>query len=79
MKSDIGGVSQCVKGEERYETFRRRGKRFFQYEYRTMEGELISCIKPTLTECRDYRDRIIYDRDYCEPLLVGGVYFRAKK
>lgn len=60
MKTDINGVSQCQKGTENYETFyttiRRKKTKLVQYDYRNEDGELFSCVKPTLTECRKARD-----------------------
>lgn len=56
MKTDIDGVSQCQPGCENYETFTHRRKKFYQYEYRAEDGELFTCVKPTLTECRNARD-----------------------
>ncbi|WP_304719811.1 DUF3873 family protein [uncultured Alistipes sp.] len=57
----INGISVCLRGEERYEYFtpafaRRTGKRFCQYDYRHTDGELFSCVTPTLEECRRKRD-----------------------
>ncbi len=44
---------------EQYEVFyigfRPRRKRY-QYDYRHTDGELFSCVAPTLTECRRKRD-----------------------
>lgn len=56
MKTDVNGVSQCQKGCENYETFTHRRKKFYQYEYRAEDGELFTCVKPTLSECRKARD-----------------------
>ena len=57
MKMTVNGVSVCPTGEERYEYFtpafaRRTKKRFCQYDYRHTDGELFSCVAPTLEECR---------------------------
>lgn len=57
----INGVSVCPTGEERHEYFtpafgRRTKKRFCQYDYRHMDGELFACVAPTLEECRQRRD-----------------------
>ena len=30
---------------------------FYQYDYRHTDGELFSCVKPTLDECRAARDK----------------------
>ena len=60
MKTDLNGVSQCPKGTENYETFytmvRRKRTKLIQYDYRSEDGELFTCVKPTLTECRKARD-----------------------
>ncbi len=50
------GVSTTTTpGTEQYEVFyigyRHRSKRY-QYDYRHTDGELFSCVAPTLTECR---------------------------
>ena len=54
------GVSTTTApGTEQYEVFyigfRNRRKRY-QYDYRHTDGELFSCVAPTLTECRRKRD-----------------------
>ena len=64
MKSDVNGCSTCPKGEERYERFQlpdRRGRMrtFYQYDYRHTNGGLFSCVRPTLSECREVRDRAL--------------------
>ncbi len=55
------GVSTTTTlGQEQYETFTRkvrgRFKRYVQYDYRHTDGELFSCVKPTLIACRAERD-----------------------
>ena len=60
-KMTVTGVSVCPTGEERHEYFtpafaRRTGKQFCQYDYRHEDGELFSCVAPTLDECRRKRD-----------------------
>lgn len=61
MKTDLNGVSQCPKGTENYETFytmvKRKRTKLIQYDYRSEDGELFTCVKPTLTECRKARRR----------------------
>ena len=32
-------------------------KRYVQYDYRHVDGELFSCVKPTLEECQAARDK----------------------
>ncbi len=54
------GVSTTTTpGTEQYEFFyigfRPRRKRY-QYDYRHSDGELFSCVAPTLKECRRRRD-----------------------
>lgn len=63
MKTDLNGVSQCQKGTENYETFYtmigRKRTKLIQYDYRSEDGELFTCVKPTLTECRKAQQRIM--------------------
>ena len=63
MKTEmtVNGVSVCPTGEERHEYFTlslspRRKKRLCQYDYRDADGEIFSCVAPTLEECRTKRD-----------------------
>ena len=57
-KMTVNGVSVCPAGEERYEQFEdRKGKSFFQYDYRRTDGELFSTVAPTLGQCRVRRDK----------------------
>lgn len=55
-----GLSTTTAPGQEQYEFFSRevRGKEkeYCQYDYRDEDGELFSCIKPTLEACRDERD-----------------------
>lgn len=60
----INGVSTCqTAGTEKYEkyqtTIRRKRTTLFQYDYRHTDGELFSCVRPTLEECRHLRDEWI--------------------
>lgn len=58
MKTDVNGCSTCPNGTEQYETFRgTRGRQLYQYDFRYEDGELFSCVKPSLEECRAARDR----------------------
>ena len=58
----INGVSTCTEaGTEKYEKFQtgigRRKRTLVQYDSRHTDGELFSCVKPTLEECRATRDK----------------------
>ncbi len=58
----INGVSTCTQaGTEKYEKSQtgigRRKRTLMQYDYRHTDGELFSCVKPTLDECRAARDK----------------------
>ena len=59
--TENGVTTTNTPGTEQYETFTRktRGKtkRYYQYDYRHYDGKLFSCIKPTLEQCRNERDR----------------------
>lgn len=59
-KMTVNGVSVCLTAEERHEyftlTLSPRRKKLCQYDYRDKDGELFSCVAPTLEECRAKRD-----------------------
>lgn len=61
MKSDINGCSTCQAGREQYEHYTQRlGRKVYnlvQYDYRHINGELFSCVAPSLEEARARRDR----------------------
>lgn len=55
------GVSTTTApGQEQYERFSRRigrkRKTYVGYDYRHTDGELFSCVAPTLAKCRKKRD-----------------------
>jgi uncharacterized protein YaiE (UPF0345 family) len=56
MKTDIKGCSACPKGQEQFESFRRAGRKFVQYDFRTESGKLFSCVAGSLQEARKQRD-----------------------
>lgn len=59
MKTDVDGCSTTKAGDEQYEEFYSsiaRGLRV-QYDYRTPEGKLFSCVAKTLDAARDKRDK----------------------
>ena len=60
----INGVSTCqTAGTEKYESFQmgfgRKRRTLVQYDYRHTDGELFSCVKPTLKKCRQLCDEWI--------------------
>ena len=60
-KMTANGVSTTTTpGTEQYEVFytgyRTRRMKRYQYDYRHTDGELFSCVAPTLKECRQRRD-----------------------
>ena len=64
----INGVSTCQAAErEKYESFKRSlGRKrptFVKSDYRHTDGELFSCVKPTLDECRRLRDEWIKTKE----------------
>ena len=74
------GVSTCTEaGMEKYERFQmgigRRRRTLVQYDYRHTDGELFSCVKPTLNECRAERDKWLTAK---ERQVVEG-YSRKKE
>jgi hypothetical protein len=53
-------------GQEQHELFsppyRGKHKELCQYDYRHTDGELFSCVKPTLELCREARDNWLKGR-----------------
>ena len=68
MAMTENGISTCTGlGQEKYETFymrvsRRKSVKKVQYDYRSTEGILFSCVRNTLEECRTARDKEFNDR-----------------
>jgi hypothetical protein len=64
MKTDIDGQSTTEAGQEQYEQFYSVALRrqLVQYDYRTMGGELFSCVTGSLEKARAKRDRWLNDR-----------------
>jgi len=59
MKSDVNGCSTTKAGQEQWEEFSSnitRGRRV-QYDYRTPEGKLFSCVAKDLESARQKRDK----------------------
>ena len=60
MKSDKNGSSTCPAGQESYEIFFLRGKKYCQYDYRTDDGsKFFSVVKSTLKKCREAREEFL--------------------
>ncbi len=61
-QNNLGAVSTCPKGDEKYVYFNltprpRKKGRYVQYEYREpTTGTLFSTLAPTLEQCRAKRD-----------------------
>lgn len=66
MKTDEKGCSTCKKGTENYETFTGTvgGKlaMYVQYDFRTEDGQLFSCVGRGLSHCREKRDEWLEKR-----------------
>ena len=76
-KMTINGVSTCQSaGTENYEKFQtgigRRKRTLVQYDYRHTDGELFSCVKPTLDECRAARDKWLTAKEGGEAMNEAG-------
>jgi hypothetical protein len=58
MQRDHNGCSTCLPGTEQWETFISHTirQRLMQYEYRTLDGRLFSCVAPSLDTARQRRD-----------------------
>ena len=60
-KMTVNGVTTTnAPGQEQYEKFTRKvgskRKSYYSYDYRHTDGQLFSCVKPTLENCRAARD-----------------------
>lgn len=67
-KMTANGVTTTkTPGQEQYEAFSRKvgrqTKRYYSYDYRHTDGELFSCVKPTLDACRTARDAWLEARE----------------
>lgn len=75
-----GGVSTTKSGEEKYEKFTtrvgRKSRTMYQYDYRTPDGELFSCVAPSLESCRAKRDAWLEKRGQ---KVQDDEYFRDAK
>lgn len=58
MKTDRNGCSTCERGQEQWDEYYSSALRAYrvQYDYRTPDGRLFSCIGKTLEDCRRRRD-----------------------
>lgn len=66
-KMTVNGVSTTTTpGQEQYEFFPagygKKRRMFCQYDYRSMDGELFSCVRETLEQCREERDAWLQKR-----------------
>ena len=86
--NDEHGCSTCAAGKENYTTFRMSGflgKKYgemYQYDYRTPDGELFSCVAKTLEECRTRRDNWLKKRLTLTPVVLndyGGAIVQPKQ
>ena len=61
MMTKNGVTTTTALGQEQYEAFTRKAgrikKKYYQYDYRHTNGQLFSCIKPTLEACKVSRDQ----------------------
>lgn len=66
MKTDFKGCATIKEGSESYEYFSsglsRRRVRRVQYDYRTHDGQLFSCVAKNLDIARQRRDRWLEQR-----------------
>ena len=65
--TENGVTTTKAPGTEQYEKFSRKvcgkTKTYYQYDYRHTDGELFSCVKPTLDACRNARDEWVKRRE----------------
>ena len=87
MDNDINGCSTCKPGQESYRSSPSTDSNevLIQYNYRAEGGDLFSCVKPTIEQCRLERDRWLM-RTYAPPAdfkqFMGGSkerYFTGKR
>lgn len=59
--NDEHGCTMCnAAGHESYARFKACNRKYYyQYDYRHTNGELFSCVAPTLEQCREKRDNWI--------------------
>lgn len=67
-KMTANGVTTTkTPGQEQYEAFSRKvgrkTKKYVSYDYRHTDGELFSCVKPTLEACRAARDTWLENKE----------------
>jgi hypothetical protein len=78
MNTEVNSISQngcsvCRTGQENYTAFRpahRPQSAFYQYDYRHKDGELFSCVAPTLEACREKRDKWVQAKN-CKRLFTS--------
>ena len=57
MKTDINGCSTTAAGHEQWEEYTSiSGHPMVQYDYRTLQGELFSCVSHSIDVARARRD-----------------------
>lgn len=67
-KMTHNGVSTTqTHGQEQFENFTRKVdrqiKKYVQYDYRHTDGDLFSCVKPSLDACRAARDAWLGEKE----------------
>jgi len=58
------GCSVVIPGSERHAVFSWRDQKHFQYDFRTLDGNLFSCVGKSLSECRQKRDKWLKENGY---------------
>jgi hypothetical protein len=64
MKTDVNGCSTTEVGQEQWEYFYSYLTGFYrvQYDYRSTDGKLFSCIAKDLDQAREKRDKWLHMR-----------------
>ena len=64
MKTDVNGCSTTAAGQEQWEDYYSivTRRNLVQYDYRTPEGKLFSCVAQSLTVARARRDAWLKER-----------------
>ena len=72
MKTDVNGCSTTAAGQEQWEEYTYLGREMVQYDYRTPQGKLFSCVAPSLDVARARRDAWLVKQSAQQSLQSDG-------
>ena len=73
MMTENGVSTTKEPGSEQWKAFKSHGKRYAQYDYRDIDGELFSCIDLTLSKCQLKKERWLDKKNGIVPYTVERV------